>query len=69
MKKILSFIDALSITVGKAGSWLILAVVGFIVYEIVMRYIFHLPTLWVSEVHGFRVRYELRIGRRLGPAG
>ena len=61
MKKVLSFIDALSTLVGKAGSWLILAVVGFIVYEIVMRYIFHLPTLWVSEsmVFGCGISYVL----------
>ncbi len=61
MKKILSVIDGLSINVGKAGSWLILAVVVFIIYEIVMRYIFHLPTLWVSEsmVFGCGVSYVL----------
>ncbi len=61
MKKLLSFIDALSTLVGKAGSWLILLVVGFIVYEIVMRYIFHLPTLWVSEsmVFGCGMSYVL----------
>ena len=61
MKKALFFIDALSTLVGKAGSWLILAVVAFIVYEIVMRYIFHLPTLWVSEsmVFGCGISYVL----------
>lgn len=61
MKKALSFIDALSTLVGKAGSWLILAVVAFIIYEIVMRYVFHLPTLWVSEsmVFGCGVSYVL----------
>ncbi len=61
MKKLLSFIDALSTLVGKAGSWLILLVVGFIIYEIVMRYIFHLPTLWVSEsmVFGCGMSYVL----------
>jgi TRAP-type mannitol/chloroaromatic compound transport system permease small subunit len=61
MKKILSLIDGLSIAVGKAGSWLIFAVVIFIIYEIVMRYIFHLPTLWVSEsmVFGCGISYVL----------
>lgn len=61
MKKFLSLIDGLSISVGKAGSWLILAVVAFIIYEIVMRYIFHLPTLWVSEsmVFGCGISYVL----------
>lgn len=61
MKKLLSAIDALSTWVGKAGSWLILLVVFFIIYEILMRYVFHLPTLWVSEsmVFGCGVSYVL----------
>ena len=49
MKKILSIIDAISIWSGKVAGWLVLFVVGFIIYEILMRYVFHLPTLWVSE--------------------
>ncbi len=61
MKKLLSVIDALSIWSGKAASWLILLVVGFITYEISMRYVFHLPTLWVSEsmVFGSGLTYVL----------
>ena len=61
MKKLLSLIDALSIWSGKAASWLILLVVGFIIYEILMRYVFHLPTLWVSEsmVFGAGLTYVL----------
>jgi TRAP-type mannitol/chloroaromatic compound transport system permease small subunit len=61
MKKLLSVIDALSIWSGKAASWLILLVVGFIIYEILMRYVFHLPTLWVSEsmVFGSGLTYVL----------
>ena len=48
MKKILSVIDAISIWSGKVAGWLVLLVIGFIIYEILMRYVFHLPTLWVS---------------------
>jgi TRAP-type mannitol/chloroaromatic compound transport system permease small subunit len=61
MKRLLSIIDALSIWTGKAASWLILLVVIFIIYEILMRYVFHLPTLWVSEsmVFGCGVTYVL----------
>lgn len=61
MKKILSIIDAISICSGKAAGWLILIVVGFIIYEILMRYVFHLPTLWVSEsmVFGSGLTYVL----------
>ncbi len=61
MKKLLAIIDAISIWTGKASSWLILIVVVFVIYEILMRYIFHLPTLWVSEsmVFGCGVSYVL----------
>ena len=61
MKKLLAIIDALSIWTGKAASWLVLVVVVFVVYEILMRYVFHLPTLWVSEsmVFGGGVTYVL----------
>jgi len=61
MKRFLSLIDGLSIAVGKAGSWLILAVVLIIIYEIVMRYILHIPTLWASEsmVFGCGISYVL----------
>jgi TRAP-type mannitol/chloroaromatic compound transport system permease small subunit len=61
MKKLLSGIDALSIWIGKAGSWLIFFVVIFVVYEILMRYVFHRPTLWVSEsmVFGCGLSYVL----------
>lgn len=64
MKRLLSIIDALSIWTGKAASWLILLVVIFIIYEILMRYVFHLPTLWVSEsmVFGCGVTYVLGAG-------
>jgi len=61
LKKLLSVIDAISIGTGKVTSWLILLVVGFIIYEILMRYVFHLPTLWVSEsmVFGAGLTYVL----------
>ena len=61
MKKLLAIIDAISIWTGKASSWLILIVVVFVIYEILMRYLFHLPTLWASEsmVFGAGVSYVL----------
>lgn len=61
MKKLLTIIDAISIWTGKVTSWLILIVVAIVIYEIAMRYLFHLPTLWVSEsmVFGCGVTYVL----------
>ncbi|MBW2094779.1 MAG: TRAP transporter small permease subunit [Deltaproteobacteria bacterium] len=61
MKKLLSFIDALSIWTGKTSGWLIFIVVFFIIYEVLSRYIFHHPTLWVTEsvVFGCGLSYVL----------
>ena len=49
MEKLLRMIDCLSIFFGKAGSFLIPLVAGFVIYEVFMRYFLRLPTLWVSE--------------------
>lgn len=45
--------DAVSIFTGKAASWLNIVVIFAVIYEIAMRYIFNLPTLWASEVMVF----------------
>ena len=49
MRKILQSIDALSEWTGKAVSFLILALALVIGYEVVMRYGFDRPTVWVHE--------------------
>ena len=49
MKRLLSAIDWIVIWTGKVFSVLTLVVAFVVVYEIVMRYVFHAPTLWASE--------------------
>jgi TRAP-type mannitol/chloroaromatic compound transport system permease small subunit len=53
MKKLLSTIDTVSIFAGKAVSWLSVVIIAAVIYEIVMRYVFNLPTLWASEIMVF----------------
>lgn len=48
-QKILGAIDALSEWTGKAVSFLILGLALVIGYEVVMRYGFNRPTVWVHE--------------------
>ena len=50
MKKFLKFIDQMNELIGKAISYLILVLVGVIVYEIVARYFFNSPTIWAHEI-------------------
>ncbi len=43
-------IDAISEFSGRLAAWAFVAVGFFITYEIVMRYVFIRPTIWVDEV-------------------
>ena len=49
MRAILRVIDSISEWTGKAISWLAVALVMVIVYEVVMRYVFNAPTVWAYE--------------------
>lgn len=49
MKRLLSVIDWISMWSGKATSWFTIVVILMVIYEIVMRYVFHRPTIWASE--------------------
>lgn len=43
-------IDTLSEFVGKLCGWCLFAIGFFITYEVVMRYVFNAPTVWVDEI-------------------
>jgi len=50
MKKFFKFIDRMNELIGKAISFLILVLIGVIVYEIFVRYILNSPTIWAHEI-------------------
>ncbi len=50
MEKYLKAIDQISEKSGKAVSFLILFLVGVIIYEVVARYLFKSPTNWAHEI-------------------
>ncbi|WP_422365343.1 TRAP transporter small permease [Pelagibius sp.] len=43
-------IDTTSELTGKLAAWMFFAIGLFVTYEVVMRYVFTLPTIWVDEV-------------------
>ena len=49
MEKFLKTIDQINEKTGKAVSYLILFLVGVILYEIFARYLFNSPTIWAHE--------------------
>lgn len=46
----LKSIDALSEWSGKAFGWLIVALMGALVFEVISRYFFNAPTIWAYDV-------------------
>ena len=49
MERFLQEIDRINEKTGKAVSYLILFLVGVILYEILVRYLFNSPTIWAHE--------------------
>ena len=50
MKTITRTIYSISIRVGKVTSWLVLALILALVYEVTSRHVFDAPTIWAHEV-------------------
>lgn len=50
MEEKLTLVDRLSLAISRVAMWLTAVIVGIIAYEVVMRYIFGMPTLWVNEM-------------------
>jgi TRAP-type C4-dicarboxylate transport system permease small subunit len=46
----LALIDKIAEGTGKLSAWMLFAVGFFVTYEVVMRYVFTAPTIWVDEV-------------------
>ena len=49
----LAFISKFSSTCGRIAAWLYFAIGCIIIYEIVARYVFIKPTIWVEEMSRF----------------
>jgi TRAP-type mannitol/chloroaromatic compound transport system permease small subunit len=47
------FVEKLNEIVGKAASYLIFVFMSLMVYEVIARYFFESPTIWVHEICGF----------------
>jgi TRAP-type mannitol/chloroaromatic compound transport system permease small subunit len=50
VRAIIKAIDAISIWSGKIVGWLILPMVGSLVYEVFARYLFNAPTVWAYDM-------------------
>ena len=50
LRAIIKTIDTISIWSGKTVGWLILPMVGSLVYEVFARYLFNAPTVWAYDM-------------------
>jgi TRAP-type mannitol/chloroaromatic compound transport system permease small subunit len=48
--RLLRVIDGISIWTGKAFAWLVIPLMGALVYEVISRYFFSAPTLWAFDI-------------------
>ena len=49
LKRLVSFIDAMSMKIGHAVKYLIPVLIGVLFFEVVSRYVFDKPTIWALE--------------------
>lgn len=50
LRRIVEILDLPAIWIGKAAAWLIIPMVGALVYEVVSRYVFDAPTIWAYDI-------------------
>jgi TRAP-type mannitol/chloroaromatic compound transport system permease small subunit len=51
MQRVLRAIDNMNDWAGKTVAWLLIPMVFITVFEVVMRYVFNMPTLWAWDVN------------------
>lgn len=47
---LIRLIDGLNEIVGRVISWVAIIFAGLIIYDVVLRYVFHAPTLWAFDL-------------------
>lgn len=53
LSKVLQYIDQFSIVLGKICKYLLLAILGIMLFEIISRYVFNSPTDWAAELNSY----------------
>lgn len=62
LNPIINTIDALIDWQGKISSFVIYPLVGIVLYEVIMRYVFNAPTVWGFEATGFAYGVHFMLG-------
>lgn len=62
MKKFVQGIDQINTWIGKAASFLIMLLVGIIMFEVIARYLFNAPTKWSNEISQYVLAGVVMLG-------
>lgn len=62
MKEMCELMDRICIWVGKTAAFLILVLVGIVMFEVVARYLFSAPTKWSNEVSQYLLAAVAMLG-------
>lgn len=62
MRGFSDLVDRISTFVGKAASFLILLLVGVVMYEVLARYLFNAPTKWSNEISEYVLTGVVMLG-------
>jgi TRAP-type mannitol/chloroaromatic compound transport system permease small subunit len=65
MDVLINVIDSINTRIGKLNSYLVLALVGVVFYEVLMRYAFNAPTVWGFEATVFIYGVHYMLGLAL----
>ena len=61
LKKFITIIGSMNRGLGKISSFVLMLIMLFLCYEVVMRYFFNSPTIWVHELSGFSFAFYLAL--------
>jgi len=61
MEQSIGFIGGMNRQLGKISSFVLILIMLFLCYEVLMRYFFNSPTIWVHELSGFSFAFYLAL--------
>ena len=62
LERLFRYIDTLSNWSGKIVSYLLLVMISVMIFEMVMRFILNMPTIWIHELTGYLFGTQVIIG-------
>lgn len=62
VRRFVRVIDTFSEWTGRIASWITIVIIGVVVFEVVMRYVFNRPTTWAYETSFYLYAFLFMLG-------